>query len=200
MEKKKEAGVGMKAHYGERPENKLDGYTERTRTVPRILLGSGARFRRVQFYGAEGCLVLENDGHLWVDLEGICQELGLDLEAHCAGIRKVPDFKLRIFVCDDPLLGEFESPCLAADQIGAWIFMIDPGLVAADARSVLSIYRRGLQRAVNDFCQALKLEAAVVTKESVRIRLMELIEANSKILALCSKLIFEEQQRHREIV
>lgn len=199
MEEKKEAGVGMKAHYGKRPENKLDGHTERTRTVPRILLGSGARFRRVPFYGAEGCPVLENDGHFWVDLEGICQELGLDPEAHCAGIRKVPDFKLRIFVCDDPLFGEFESPCLAADQIGAWIFMIDPALVAADARPVLSIYRRDLQRAVNDFCQTLKLEAAVVTEASVRIRLLELIEANSKILALCSKIILGEQQRHREI-
>ncbi len=199
MEKKKEAGVGMKAHYGERPENKLDGHTERTRTVPRILLGSGARFRRVQFYGAEGCLVLENDGHLWVDLEGICQELGLDLEAHCAGIRKVPDFKLRIFVCDDPLFGEFESPCLAGDQIGACLFMIDPGLVAADARPVLSIYRRGLQRAVNDFCQASKLKTTVMTEDPFRARLLELIEANSKLLALCSQFIFGEQQRHGKV-
>lgn len=153
MTKEKEDGVGVKANCEKEQGSKSERHKERTRTIPRTELSSGDRFRRVPFYGAEGCMVLENNARFWVDLEGLCWELGLDPESHCASISKVPDFKLRIFVYDDLLSGEIDTLYLAADQIGAWIFMIDPALVAADARPVLSIYRRGLQHAVNDFIE-----------------------------------------------
>jgi hypothetical protein len=95
--------------------------------------------------------VIEYDGEPWVTVPPVCDKLGIDRITHFDRIMR-EGYPCRIFMTQNEYQNLFDLPCLAVSHLFAWLRNLNSGWLKYSAKPRLAVYRRELQRVVEDFC------------------------------------------------
>ena len=88
-------------------------------------------------------------GRLWVAIDSICEELGIEYSSQCSRLEVVREFEWREFATSDTHNRELIMFCVAAEQFNAWISGINIKYMDTDKALKFLKYRLG---AINFFC------------------------------------------------
>lgn len=100
-------------------------------------------------------ITIEHDGDIYVPVKPICQALGIDFSAQYNKLQSDETLgsTIAIFATVASDKKEREMVCLPLRYIYGWLFTVNPGKVAPEARVAVSRYRRECYDVLYDYFQ-----------------------------------------------
>jgi len=149
----------------------------------------------IQFYSGMGMVnlpVATTRADRYIPLKPICDQLGVDSSDQLVKLRKDERFDYRIITSTGSDGKRYSMGCLGIDQLGGWLYLINPNRVKISVKPRLLRYQKELTKAIRDYVTTgVAISPNIKTQENALMK--QLLSAKDNELEQ-SRLIIEQQQ------